>query len=146
MHPNSRKTWWWRFYVPALLWWLLSLYLFLLPGSQFKTLGWMNRFHVDKLVHFVLFAGLVYLLYRPVLKRRVAGYKASTLLIIPVLAVVYGIAIEFIQKEFVPFRSFDGGDVLFDALGALLPAVLLYKRMKKLTHQSQGSLVRGNDR
>ena len=133
------KTSWWRFYVPALLWWLLSLYLFLLPGSQFKSLGWMNRFHVDKLVHFVLFAVLVYLVYRPALKGRVQGYKASMLLLIPLLAIGYGIAIEFIQKEFVPFRSFDGGDVLFDALGALLPAVLLFKRMKQLTHQSQGS-------
>ena len=36
-----------------------------------------------------------------------------------VVGCFYGIAMEFVQKYFVPFRSFDLGDIIADGVGCL---------------------------
>lgn len=38
---------------------------------------------------------------------------------IALIWILYGIGMEFVQKHFVPNRSFDAGDILADAIGSL---------------------------
>jgi len=37
---------------------------------------------------------------------------------------MYGVVMEFIQKDFIPKRSFDGGDILADLAGGLFGYIL----------------------
>lgn len=41
-------------------------------------------------------------------------------MIIALVVVVYGTGMEFVQKYFIPNRSFDTGDILADAIGSLI--------------------------
>lgn len=36
-----------------------------------------------------------------------------------ILGIVYGIAMELVQKYFIPLRSFDLGDITADAIGCI---------------------------
>jgi hypothetical protein len=116
-------------YVPAIAWWLLSLYLFLLPGSAFPKAGWMQQWQVDKWVHALLFGVLVYLFYRPVLQKNSVGSSAQYAWTVLLLAMLYGIVIELVQHFFVPNRSMDVGDIAADLVGACCPFLLYRKRL-----------------
>ncbi len=48
--------------------------------------------------------------------------------IIVILAVAYGIAIEFIQGAFIPMRSFSLADMVADALGSVVGGVFVNRR------------------
>jgi len=39
---------------------------------------------------------------------------------IMITGIVYGIAMEIVQKYFIPFRSFDLGDIIADAIGCVV--------------------------
>lgn len=74
--------------------------------------------HFDKWVHIGLFAGLVFLFCRPL--RKQFFYKHSVYVLIVVLAVVYGVAMEYVQEYFTVGRLFDVTDMLADAVGCLM--------------------------
>ena len=112
-----------RYYLPAMGWIVLILFLCTLPGSAIPSASIFDKLHVDKIVHFVLFGGTVLLLAYGYYKQRNA---ISWLALFSLAAVVtlYGLAIEFIQKYLVPNRSFDMYDLLADGLGALAGALV----------------------
>lgn len=106
--------------LPAIAWFILSFILLTLPGSKFPETNWLDNIHVDKVVHVSLFAILVYLTYLP--------WKPSwnrkflpTAFWIAFAACLYGIAMEFVQKYYVPHRSFDLWDMVADGVGCLVP-------------------------
>jgi VanZ family protein len=73
---------------------------------------------MDKIVHFGLFGGTVFLLCLGVyLQKRVLS--KFTLTIIALSASFYGLAIEYIQKYIAIHRSFDMSDVAADTVGAI---------------------------
>jgi VanZ family protein len=115
-HPKLKFTW---PYLPALCWWLLTLYLFTLPGSAIPKVSWLDKYQADKWVHAFLFLVLVWLMYLPARPSR-----HSLWAVVP-LAIAYGIAIEFVQQYWVVHRSFDIDDIAADALGCLLVPLLL---------------------
>jgi len=47
---------------------------------------------------------------------------------IMVVGCLYGIAMEFVQKYFIPFRSFDLGDIIADAIGCVAGYFFAIKR------------------
>ena len=111
-----------RFYIPAICWIFLILWLCTLPANDIPNPGWWERFHPDKIVHFGLFAVTVFLMalgnyWR---KKRVS---LTNLVILVLLASAYGLGIEFIQKYFTTTRNFDLFDALADSLGALGGAI-----------------------
>lgn len=109
-----------KYFLPAILWWVLSLYLFTLPGTAFPGNSWMDKLPVDKLIHVVLFAVLVGLFYRPwLLRSSKSATSAAWLYAIPLLAIAYGVSIEFIQLYFIPNRGFEINDMLADAVGCV---------------------------
>lgn len=103
-----------------------------MPGNQFPdTTSIFHDYPIDKIVHVILFGSLVYsfLFYFEQSKSKIlktVRAKALTILI----CVVYGIAMEFYQKYFVPSRGFEVTDMLADAAGAIL-ALPVFNFMQK---------------
>jgi VanZ family protein len=113
-------------YIPALAWLLLSFVLLTLPGSSFTGYSWLDKIQVDKIVHIALFGMLCFLFYLPTgLSKLSAIAKKNRILQISIACLCYGIAMEFVQKYWVPLRSFDVYDIVADAVGSFLPTVLL---------------------
>jgi hypothetical protein len=103
---------------PAILAFIVATMLFCLPGEEFPEADWLNQLHFDKFIHVGLFIMLVVLWCLP------AGYRLenkkrldSVYICVTVAFISYGIAIEFIQRNFIPHRSFDFFDIVADAIG-----------------------------
>ena len=105
-------------FLPAIGWFILIYILLTLPGRDLPKSDFLESIHFDKVVHAGLFAGLVFLFSYPL--RDIFSYKHSLYLLIVVLAIVYGIAMEYVQKYFTSDRSFDVTDMMGDAAGAFI--------------------------
>jgi len=129
-----------RSFVPAVVYFIISAILLTLPGSAFPTESWMDGIHFDKFVHVGMFAGLTFLLcwglycraadWGKVSGERVTGISSARLwrlfIYAAIASLAYGIIMEYVQRDFIPNRSFDSGDILADAGGSL--AGLLFSR------------------
>lgn len=96
-----------------------------MPGSDLPSNDLFELIYFDKWVHIGLFCILTILWAYPFLKLKLQSVKAFIL--IALIAIVYGIAMEFVQKYFANGRSFDITDIIADAVGASLAAFLLIK-------------------
>ncbi len=128
-----------KYQVPSILWGLLILFLCTYPGSGIPHIQFVFIIPLDKLIHIFLYLGLSCLLLccnslqygTPVLR----SYFVKALSI----ALLYGIAIEFIQERFCSGRSFEWMDVLADGAGTILGMILFLvmqrsKRYNRLAH------------
>ena len=107
-------------FLPGIAWFFIILIVCCLPGRDIPQIGWLDTIHFDKLVHIGLFAVLVFLFGFPFFGYKVAGSKRIIYMLwIMILASLFGLAIEFIQKYFVIGRTFDLLDWAADSLGAL---------------------------
>jgi len=108
-------------FVPAIIWFWISFWLFTLPGSAIPEFDLFHKVQGDKLVHAFIFFLLGYLFIAPLkhhvnqVRKRIYWFIAITIFFI-----LYGISIEFIQKNYIPFRSFDIGDIYADMVGSLI--------------------------
>jgi VanZ family protein len=109
----------------AVLYFLFISVMFFLPGSVFPRESWLSKIYFDKWVHVGFFAVLLVLW----LWALMPGRKTAIWLI--VAAVVYGIAVEFIQDRFIPNRSFDLGDWAADSTGSLIGLWFWSRYIKK---------------
>lgn len=107
-----------RYYLPAVVWIGLILFLCTLPGNDIPQVSLLDQLHVDKIVHFVLFGGIVLWISYGYYRQK-GSISNTTLFLIALVASGYGLAIEYIQKYLVVNRSFDMWDVAADAAGAL---------------------------
>lgn len=115
---------------PALTGFVIATLLFCLPGDEFPKTGWLDKIHFDKVVHIGLFALLVVLLSLPFRSRLKSPRRLNQLYgWIMIAYIVYGIAIEFIQRDFIPHRSFDVFDILADTIGCVT-GYLVVKRIQ----------------
>jgi VanZ family protein len=105
-----------RFPLPTAIGGLLfASFLFVLPGSAFPSSGWMAAVQFDKWVHVTIFSLLCFFWG--------TGLKTFTVrekLFLFAAALLYGLLVEVVQGRYVPNRSFDPGDVVADAGGAVL--------------------------
>lgn len=75
--------------------------------------------HLDKIVHIGLFGGFVTLwCFYYSLKGLPTQKILRIFFFIFILACVYGISMEYVQKYFIPNRDFDLGDIIADLIGA----------------------------
>lgn len=113
---------------PAIVGLIIATLLFCLPGEEFPEAGWMDELHLDKFIHVGLFIMLVVLWCLPSGYRLENKKRINTRYIQIALAfVIYGIAIEFIQRHFIPHRSFDFFDIIADAGGCVVGLILVRK-------------------
>lgn len=108
-----------RYKSVAVSWFIIMCILFFLPGSDLPQASWLDKIHFDKWVHVGLFAVLIFL-WRSAFDLDFDHYNW----IILFSALMYGLLVEFIQKYWVPNRSFDLFDVLADMTGAVIGLVV----------------------
>ena len=125
---NSFKTLVWVVFEFVLIFILLSMP----SGGNGKGLiaTILSLPFADKIIHSILFGSLALSLFT-----HFEQYTNSTFQTVRIKAlalivcIVYGIGMEFYQKYFVPSRGFEVGDMLADAIGALL-ALPLFTMIK----------------
>lgn len=113
--------------VLALLWWGATVVALVLPGSE-HPVGpqWLLRFAErggDKLVHVLLFFGVVVLTVRalrPLGRRRALGVSLT-------LGALWAPLSEWLQRS-VPYRDASPFDLVADVVGLALAAVVVLRR------------------
>ncbi|HEY4108334.1 VanZ family protein [Puia sp.] len=105
-------------YVPV-IWTLLIAIAMCIPGSLIPN---ENKFAIpgfDKLVHLGLFGGFVFLWCLYLTTRRVSfGKLLLGFFCFYMLSNGFGIAMEYVQKYWIPGRDYDLGDIIADMFGA----------------------------
>lgn len=104
---------------PATAWTFMVILLLSLPGSMLPNESHFTIPQFDKFVHITLFGGFVvlwnfYLSTRPLSAKKLLRW----FFFIFVLGCALGIAMEFVQKYWIPFRDFDTVDIIADIIGA----------------------------
>lgn len=120
-----------RYFLPTLTWLILITVLLTLPGSAFPESNWFDKIWLDKWIHVGLFSLLQFNLAWSVYKFNNKQLRINTLIWLAIGSVAYGIVMEFVQKYWVPNRSFDAGDIIADTAGTLLGAVYGWQRFIK---------------
>jgi VanZ family protein len=112
-------------FIPAIGWFIFSFILLCLPGSNVPSYPWLAAIHADKLIHIGLFFILCRLFARPFRKTEHAEKQLKKwFLFILISGIAYGTIIEFIQKYWIPGRSFEVWDIVADSTGCV--AAYLY--------------------
>ena len=117
---NSFKTLVWVIFEFVLIFILLSM-----PGSEIQGTSWISIIlhlpFADKIIHVGLFGSLALSLFSHLEQYSNISFRSTrTKALSLILCIVFGIGMEFYQKYFVPSRGFEVGDMLADAMGALL--------------------------
>lgn len=120
-----------HWYFP-LFWTVFTLALLILPGSAIPGNGLFGIKNIDKLAHIILFGGFV-LFWAIFSWNRKKSEKSwnYTLFTITLISIAIGIIMEFVQRDFIPNRSFDIGDIWADAAGSTTICLLLLWGGKK---------------
>ena len=111
-------------FIPAILWFLLVLFLICLPGQEFPEMddwsAWLEKIHFDKWVHAGMFGIMMILFALPFKSADLQKEKTKSIyLVIAVLTCIWGLVTECIQL-YVPFRSFDLLDWAADSFGTII--------------------------
>ena len=119
-------------FLPGIAWFFVVAVLVFMPGEDVPSVGWMDGYHIDKLVHITMFGGLTYLFSLPYLNSGFSlAKKRKNFIIIAVLFIAWGLGVEFIQKYYAYHRSFDLFDWLADSIGVMIAYFLLQKLAKR---------------
>ncbi|MEO6135992.1 MAG: VanZ family protein [Ginsengibacter sp.] len=110
-----------KYFLPGIAWFLIVGVLVFMPGSDVPEVKWLDIPQFDKLVHAGIFGVLVFLFCVPYFKLNISfKQKNQHFIRVCLAAIVWGIAVEIIQKYFVPGRSFDLLDWAADTAGVLI--------------------------
>ena len=117
---NSFKTLVWVILEFVLIFILLSM-----PSSGEPGTGWVSYLlslpFADKVIHIGLFGSLALSIFFHFEQYSNTIFQTTrTKALALIVCVLFGIGMEFYQKYFVPSRGFETGDMLADAIGALL--------------------------
>jgi VanZ family protein len=90
-----------------------------LPGSTIPDTEGFAIPSFDKIVHVILFGALVGL-WCVYLSKKTRGDREMkrAFFLVYLFAAFNGIIIEYIQRDYIPNRSFDQGDIIADVLSA----------------------------
>jgi VanZ family protein len=103
----------------AIGWSILIFILLSLPGSMIPNESTFVIPNFDKLVHIGLFGGFVLLWSLYFSAKGLPSKKLLRLFFfIFIIAVIYGISMEYVQKYFIPLRYYDDADIIADMIGA----------------------------
>ena len=130
-NPSKRSSL--KRFIPGIAWFFLVLFLICLPGSDIPPVeDWLDAIYFDKWVHTGLFAGLTFLFIYPVSKLNLSNsFKKNSAIKIAIAACIWGLTTEFIQRFFIPSRSFDLFDWAADSFGILMAFTWCWKKYLK---------------
>ncbi|MEO6489566.1 MAG: VanZ family protein [Ferruginibacter sp.] len=108
----------WKF-APAIICFCLVLFLICLPEDSLPDKhSWLDITYLDKFVHAIMFATMTFLFLLPIAESNMyQKVKRHYFIRICISACIWGLATEFIQKYYVPSRSFDIFDWVADSAG-----------------------------
>jgi len=134
--PNIAKKFIVRIHYSVLAfiaWMIICTILMTLPGSSFPSKNWMGNIQLDKWIHIFLFGIMALSLCWAIYKNNQKHQAKNTryFIVAAVICLAYGIIMEFVQKNYIPNRSFDNGDIIADAVGSCLGTVFSYYRYIK---------------
>jgi len=115
--------------LPALTWVIIVTVLLCLPGSALPKESWFDKIWLDKWIHVILFLIIVVLWCRYLSASE--GKKIRYFRQVAIYFFVYGIAMEIVQKYFIPNRSFDLKDILADGVGCSIGLLISARSIKK---------------
>jgi len=121
------------YFIPAILCFLFTFYLLTIPGNDLPEINWIGKYQVDKLIHICMFFTVCFLFCYPF---KNAGKRNSIILVIAFAGLIYGIAMELVQKYFIPFRSCDIDDMIADGVGSFLAYWWWFRKFKKASSSS----------
>ena len=115
----------------ARLWTLFIFVLMAIPGNMLPKEEKTFIPNVDKLIHATLFGSFVFLwsIYYATRKER-NNNSDSRFLLVLIIACLYGVATELMQKYLIPNRDYDIFDILADSIGAVLGYVFVMLTVK----------------
>lgn len=100
-----------------------------MPGSDIPKSSLFEILYLDKWVHIGMFGLLTILWGYPFF--RINEDTVKLFYKITGLIILYGIAMEFVQKYLADQRSFDVFDIIADSVGSILSCCWLIRRTKK---------------
>jgi VanZ family protein len=116
----------------SLGWLIIVTILLTIPGNEFPKTTWLSKIWLDKWVHIGLFLVLVIVWCRAYAANKTEITNRRKIFIwLALLGIAYGTLMEIVQHYFIPFRSFETGDVLADGIGAGLGYFYSVKRFLK---------------
>lgn len=103
-----------------ILWTLITLALLCMPGSTIPGVGFFGFKHIDKVAHFILFGGFVLFwgIWAAAKTMEENRYKKNWIYLV-LISIAIGVVMEFVQINFIPNRSFDVWDIVWDAIGSI---------------------------
>ncbi len=109
-------------FMPGIAWFFVVLFLICLPGSDLPTsTDWLNKIYFDKWVHAGMFGLLTFFFISPIKESVLPSISKKLYVTLIVLVVIaWGLTTEFIQKYYIPGRSFDPLDWMADSFGSLI--------------------------
>lgn len=109
---------------PARLWTIFIFILMVIPGNMLPQEDETFIPNLDKLVHAILFGSFVFLwsYYYTAKKNTDLVKRYNSLLVI---ACLYGIATELMQKYFIPNRDFSLFDIAADVTGSMIGYIIV---------------------
>jgi VanZ family protein len=108
-------------FIPGIIWLIISTILLTIPGSALPKEDWLSKIYFDKWVHIGMFCTMCFLWCWALTRNNAAQEKRRKFFIYTGIAcLVYGIGMEFVQRYFIPNRSFDTGDIIADGAGATI--------------------------
>ncbi|MFI5186902.1 MAG: VanZ family protein [Chitinophagales bacterium] len=121
MKKNKLAFW----FAPS--WFIITTVLLCLPGSVFPQKNWFDKIWLDKWIHVGLFAVMVFLWCWFI--RNLWNRRNHFFIQIFFYCFLYGITMEFIQKYFIPNRSFEINDIIADGIGSALGLLISLRRV-----------------
>lgn len=123
-------------FLPGVAWFFIVLVLTCLPGKDVPKVSWLDIIYFDKWVHMGLFGGLTFLFCWPFYKSAFTEKQRLNYFIkITMAASIWGLTIEFIQRFYIPGRSFDLLDWAADSFGALIGLFICIKFFSKKSYK-----------
>ncbi len=111
----------WKF-APAIICFFLVLFLICLPEDSLPGKhSWLDITYLDKLVHTIMFGTMTFFFLLPIAESPMyQKLKRHYFIRIGLSVCIWGLTTEFIQKFYVPTRSFDIFDWVADSAGVLI--------------------------
>ncbi len=114
-------------FLPAIVFFIITVVLLTIPGDQFPKSHFFDIVYFDKWVHISMFGILCFLFSFPIKELQLSkSQKRNWFLVITLLGIVYGTLMEFVQKYWIPFRSFDLLDIAADSVGCLMSLIFVH--------------------
>lgn len=122
-------------HINSILWATIILILCGAPSSEFPSMNFLHIPHLDKIVHFGLYAVFtVLLISESNIERKSGGITKQSILIGVSVAVLFGLLIEILQMLVFTTRSAEFYDFLANTVGSIT-AVFFYRLLNRLSNR-----------